>query len=128
MKPLLIFVYNAKTGFWNKSIDAAHKIISPSTYVCDLCSLTHGYFSENKIWKDFRENANAEFVFMYKNEFLNTYSNSVTYDFPVILQKTSQGEYAVLFDSKTLASITSVEELVERLKEKLRIKSSLADR
>jgi len=46
----LIFVYNAASDIWSKSLDAAHKIISPSTYACNLCSLTHGNFSEKQVW------------------------------------------------------------------------------
>ena len=34
-----LFVYNAKSDKLHKYLDFAHKIISPKTYACDLCSL-----------------------------------------------------------------------------------------
>ncbi|WP_025665070.1 hypothetical protein [Aquimarina megaterium] len=120
MKKNLYFVYNAKSDIWNKYFDNLHKIISPTTYSCDLCSLTHGNFSEKKVWKSFRENSNYKFVFMYKDEFLRMYSylEDKNFGFPVIFQK--QGEKIdVLFDSKEISSLNSVEELIEFLKKKM---------
>ncbi len=114
----LIFVYNAKTDFLNKSLDFAHKIISPSTYACDLCNLTHGSFYEKKIWKDFREGIDEEFIFMYKNEFLNTYSSKIAYDFPIILKEENE-EITVFLNAEQLAALRSSEELVMVIKEKL---------
>lgn len=107
-------MYNAKSDIWNKYLDNIHKIVSPGTYNCDLCSLTHGGFSEKKVWKGFRKNSNFEFVFMYKNEFLNIYANTEyeKLSFPVILQK-QEKKLVVLFDSEKLATLNSVEELVD---------------
>ncbi len=42
----LIFVYNADSGKLNVLFDVGHKIVSPGTYKCDLCTLTHGTFTE----------------------------------------------------------------------------------
>lgn len=53
MPPQLVFVYNADSGLFNTVTDIAHKIISPSTYSCQLCTLTHSYFSVKKDWTDF---------------------------------------------------------------------------
>lgn len=38
----LVFVYNAGKGWFNALTDSIHKVISPHTYSCELCSLTHG--------------------------------------------------------------------------------------
>ncbi|WP_273567857.1 hypothetical protein [Maribacter halichondriae] len=51
----LIFIYNADSGFRNAIIDGAHKILSPNTYECNLCELTFGAFTENKVWAKFRK-------------------------------------------------------------------------
>lgn len=37
----LVFVYNAGKGWFNALTDSIHKVVSPQTYSCDLCSLTH---------------------------------------------------------------------------------------
>ncbi|GAA4270818.1 GTPase [Aquimarina gracilis] len=113
----LVFVYNATSDFVSKSLDLAHKIIRPSTYSCDLCSLTHGNFSEKKVWKDFRENIKAELVFMYKDEFLKSYPDVKGYDFPVIFQEKDY-ELDLVLDSKEMAGIQSIKELIASLKKK----------
>ncbi len=118
---VLIFVYNAKSDFWNKSLDMTHKIISPDTYACDLCSLTHDSFSEKEIWKSFKEKSSVELIFMYKNEFLKKYPRNKEYDFPVILQEQQQ-DFAILIDSKKITSFKSVEELIVTLQKKISTK------
>ncbi len=55
----LIFVYNANAGKLSAALDIAHKIISPSTYQCNLCSLTHGTFTERDVWKKFSEESDT---------------------------------------------------------------------
>ncbi len=114
MKRTLIFVYNAKSDVWNKSIDFAHKIISPSTYSCNLCSLTHDNFSERKNWRDFREKSEAGFEFVYKDKFLKEYGKSFGEDFPMIFEQIG-GELCLLFDSSSIKSMASTEQLIKEL-------------
>ena len=49
----LIFVYNADSGLFNTLTDIAHKVLSPDTYACNLCSITHGYLKERRKWRNF---------------------------------------------------------------------------
>jgi len=119
----LIFVYNAKSGILNKSFDMAHKIINPSTYSCDLCTLTHGNFFEKEIWKRFKKNLDIDIEFMYKNQFYEKYSNMSEQDFPIIL-KQEKDVVSVLFDSKEITSLESVEELIFKLKERVLVMKS----
>lgn len=119
----LIFVYNAKSDLLSKTFDIAHKILSPDTYSCKLCVLTHGNFSEKESWKTFRNSIGLEMEFLYKNEAQVKYPNMKKLDFPVVLQ--NQDEILnVLLDAKQLASIGSTKELVSELKEKILIKNS----
>ena len=69
----LILVYNADTSYSSKMFDGIHKIISPSTYKCDLCLLTHDWFGEKETWKSFVKNHKSRFKMMYKNEFEQKY-------------------------------------------------------
>ncbi len=64
----LIFVYNADSGKLSALFDAGHKIVSPETYKCNLCTLTHGSFTERKAWKAFRESVNLNLKFLRKQE------------------------------------------------------------
>ena len=39
----LIFIYNAQKGRLNSLIDYIHKTVSPGTYSCNLCAITHNF-------------------------------------------------------------------------------------
>src|SRR3546814_7322004 len=49
----LIMVYNADGDKVSVLLNMAHKIVSPSTYECSLCSITHGAFTMRARWKEF---------------------------------------------------------------------------
>ena len=72
----LIFVYNAESGVFNKAIDFAHKIVSPKTYKCSLCSITHGNFSVHDKWADFIISLKLPVKFFCKNDFEAAYPNT----------------------------------------------------
>ncbi len=110
----LIFIYNAETGFRNQIWDGAHKILSPSTYTCNLCALTHGAFSEKSSWKMFRGTSGMEMEFMHKNEFQKMYASKFghKYEFPIILLA-QNNELEVLIGTKELNSIENSEELIK---------------
>ena len=80
----LVFVYNADSGVFNTLTDIAHKILSPQTYACQLCSLTHSYFSVKKDWTEFLSGIDADLEFLHKDE-LEVKYGTVEQDLPVIL-------------------------------------------
>lgn len=65
----LLFVYNADSGLYNTLADIGHKLISPGTYQCQLCSLTHGYLRERDAWRDFLEGLPATCEFLRRDQF-----------------------------------------------------------
>lgn len=86
MNTKLIFVYNADGNIFSKVTDFAHKIISPATYSCNLCTLTYGNMGIKKEWADFIKNLQMEVEFLHKDEFLVKYGKIIS-DFPIILAK-----------------------------------------
>ncbi|WJW76496.1 hypothetical protein QVG61_05250 [Thiohalobacter sp. IOR34] len=64
----LVFVYNADSGLFNTVSDIAHKILSPETYACRLCELTHGHFRVRREWVGFLERLDAECSFLHRDE------------------------------------------------------------
>lgn len=64
----LLFVYNADSGLFNTVTDMAHKIFAPQTYACDLCALTHGYFSERDAWRSFIESLGVPCRFLHRDQ------------------------------------------------------------
>jgi hypothetical protein len=69
----LVFVYNADSGFFNLLADMAHKMVSPETYNCQLCMLTHGHVGMREQWKEYLESIDAELEFLHRDEFLKSY-------------------------------------------------------
>lgn len=83
----LIFIYNADSGLRNQLIDGAHKILSPDTYECNLCDITYGAFTENKVWKEFRKQSDLDLEFLHRDEFAKAYRSKFGYKFtfPIVL-------------------------------------------
>lgn len=64
----LLFVYNADGGLLHAIGDIAHKILSPATYPCRLCELTHGYFRERAEWRAFVADLGVKCTFLHRSE------------------------------------------------------------
>jgi len=109
----LIFVYNANSGKLSAALDIAHKIISPSTYQCNLCSLTHSTITERDVWKKFREESDTELVFYHKDEFEHEFNNNFTY--PIVL-KEENGELTEYISTDKINAINDVEDLIAQVK------------
>jgi len=71
----LIFVYNADSGIFNSISDSIHKIISPSTYQCNLCKITYGITNEKDEWKNYISSLPYRVIFLHKEEFKKQYPN-----------------------------------------------------
>lgn len=108
----LIFTYNADRGLANTIKDITHKLLSPQTYDCFLCSFTHDTFRENQQWKHFREHSNCDMEFLHRDEFEKQYNQKKEY--PVVLVERERSlEVAVSKD--TLATYSSLNDLIERI-------------
>ena len=116
----LIFIYNANSGLRNGVMDIAHKLISPSSYECSLCNLTHGIFKEQKLWKSFREGSDIEMEFLHKDEFERQYASKFGYKFtfPVILSAGKNG-LQLLVATEELNGLVKLEELIALLQNRL---------
>lgn len=65
---MLYFIYNAKAGKLNTYLDMMHKIVSPKTYPCHLCDITHGVFKIRPVWDAFVKEYAEELVFLHSDE------------------------------------------------------------
>ncbi len=111
----IIFVYNAKSGFVNGLFDAGHKLLSPQTYQCSLCSLTHGAFKERTSWKEFRERSKILLEFFHIDEFEENYENYKTvFSYPIVIAELD-GRLNVLLDDDQLRSLKNIDELINFL-------------
>ena len=112
----IIFVYNAKSDSVNKLIDFAHKIISPSTYSCSLCTLTHNDFGPRDDWKAFLNNPSYSIQVFYKNEFEEKFKKS--FDYPVILKREGS-EFEIIFGKDKIAEMNSLSDLLVSVTNKI---------
>ena len=114
----LIFVYNADAGLFNTITDIAHKVISPKTYSCNLCALTHGYFSVRDNWVSFIEGLGVDCEFLHRDEFRQQYSQQ-SVELPAIYAR-HDGRLEVLLAAADIDSYDSIESLKSAISEKLR--------
>jgi hypothetical protein len=109
----LIFVYNADSGKKNALMDSFHKIISPQTYNCSLCEITHGIFTENKTWKKFRKSVDIRMEFLHRDEFLKQFASKFGAKFilPVILVE-NNGELELLVATEEINQLKTIDGLI----------------
>ncbi|MEM0911780.1 MAG: GTPase [Pseudomonadota bacterium] len=113
-----LFVYNADSGKLNAALHTAHKILSPSTYSCSLCALTHNLVNESAAWKAFKHAYDAEWVFLHKNEFEDRFRFATEY--PVVLKL--DGTFTEVISNKELNQLSDVDELISLCRKRFEIK------
>ncbi|NBR07766.1 MAG: hypothetical protein EBT92_18660 [Planctomycetes bacterium] len=120
----LVFVYNADRGFFNLMADISHKVLSPSTYPCNLCALTHGAFSMRKEWRDFLNKIKPPLTFMHRDEFRKEFKLEDA--LPAIFIKDLRTDNLRPFiDAATLKTLTGLEDLKHMISDKLTLEGLL---
>ena len=112
----LIFVYNADNDLFSTVTDFAHKLLSPATYSCNLCTLTYGNFTVKQEWKSFIESLSIKAVFLYKDEFEKQYK--IQSPLPAVFIN-MDGIVKVVISKQKIESCKSLEELKELVNQKI---------
>ena len=120
--PTLVFIYNADSGRLNTLLDAGHKLISPSTYSCDLCALTHSTFSMRGEWKEFVEGLGLPVEFLHRDEAEKKHGLSGT-ALPAVFLKT-EGRLSPWLGSEEINRCDSLQELMRLIRDKLAAQAS----
>ncbi|MBN4080070.1 hypothetical protein JYT31_00235 [Beggiatoa alba] len=113
--PTLLFVYNADSGLFNTLSDIAHKILSPDTYACNLCAITHSYFSMRKPWGDFLGSLNVKLEFLHKDELYKQYGDKHT-ALPAVFFKNGKRPLELAITADTINQYKTLEELQTAIK------------
>lgn len=113
----LLFIYNADSGAINKLIDFTHKIVSPSTYNCQLCSITYGNFGMRKEWQQFLNDLNMKINFSYKNKL--TWLKDDFIETPCIYLKNNDNQSIQLVSANEINQCSNVDALKALIKNKL---------
>src|SRR5690606_30799104 len=111
----LVFVYNARSDLFSKATDFAHKIISPSTYSCSLCSLTHGHLGMHREWAAFIKSLSIKVSFRYKEQV----ENHSQEDLPQVWLR-SGGDKNLLIGAAELNAVPTLEALMELIQQRLK--------
>lgn len=76
----LILFYHIDSSFFNIIKDGLHKIISPSTYQCNLCTLTYVTVRMKEGWKAFIAKLKNPAEFLHRDEFLRKQRSTTDLD------------------------------------------------
>jgi hypothetical protein len=109
-KPSLVFVYNADSGLFNTLSDVAHKILSPETYACNLCALTHTAFGMRREWKKFLHHLDARLEFLHADELRGRYGMT-DLALPAILLRRRGTTLESFVDAASINSCRTLDEL-----------------
>ena len=120
----LVFVYNADSGVFNTLSDIAHKILSPDTYECNLCNLTHGYFTAREEWVSFLTELDCELEFLHRDEFFKRQGHRDD-PLPAIYQQEND-QYRLWIDSAQINAMQTTAELKQLIRS--RIESASGDK
>ena len=113
----LIFIYNAKSGLVNEFLDFAHKIVSPSTYNCNLCALSYGNFSMNKKWSDYISSLPVKSTFTYKDKVSKYGYDNIKLP-SIIYQDKSKSK--VIVSSVEINKLKKIDQLINILSDRLK--------
>lgn len=111
----LLFVYNADSGLFNTVTDIAHKVFSPETYQCDLCALTHGYFSVKEQWQSFINELGVPCEFLHRNQ-LDSVSGIDATQLPAIYRRHA-GEWKICLPKGEIAECEDIPALKQKIVE-----------
>lgn len=112
----LVLVYKAHSGVVNGIIDSLHKILSPSSYPCDLCKLTHNIFKEKKAWSNFSSSLSLE---VFHLDELKPHLESYRHKAPIILLQLKNNRYCTIANARELKSINSTHELISLIETRI---------
>lgn len=114
----LLVVYNARSGGLQAALDNLHKIVSPATYACDLCKLTHGNLTIRKRWKQFLNQSDFEISVYHKDEFLEQFGDAnLMFKLPVILEQ-KDGKLTEFISQSEIQTLKDDAALIELIKAK----------
>jgi hypothetical protein len=114
----LVFVYNAKAGFAAGMMDTLHKTLSPGTYECALCAVTHGAFTMDKRWRAYLKGLPVEAVFHHRPDFREAYPSYAEWTLPLVALDRN-GRLEPVLDAAALKAADSVDKLAAALDTRL---------
>ena len=113
-----MFVYNANAGIAAGIIDSIHKTVSPSTYECSLCAITHGAFAMDRRWKAWLKTLPMPVAFHHRPDFRAAFPKAKNVLLPAVLIERN-GSLSPLLGPDEITGVASVDALIAALEGKL---------
>ncbi len=113
----LIFIYNAKSGLVNQFLDFSQKIVSPSTYNCNLFAISYGNFLMKKKWSNYISSLPVKSTFTYKDKVSKYGYDNI--ELPSIIFR-NDSRSGVIISNDKINNLKNIEQLIELLNEKLK--------
>jgi len=114
--PDLIFVYALDGGLFNEITGYAHKVLSPKTYPCNLCTLTHGPLGARREWAQFIKGLDVKTEFLHRDEFVGKYP-AAKHNFPAVYSR-GNGTPQVLISSEELNACRDLSSFISLVRER----------
>ena len=118
----LILVYNADEGLFNAVTDTIHKVMSPSTYECNLCRFTYGMTGMLKNWRKYLAGVKADKVFLHRSEFHKKYPNCDE-ALPAIFTE-NENAIQILVSAEEINACENLEELISLVNDRVGARSA----
>ena len=108
----LIFVYNLDSNVASLIKDTAHKLVSPSTYPCNLCRITYPGVTMQEEWEKFIKSMPHEVVFLHRDEFQEQYPDQKSVQLPAVF-RTDASALQLLISHIEINKAKNLSELIE---------------
>ncbi|MBI4159987.1 GTPase [Candidatus Wolfebacteria bacterium] len=108
----LIFVYNADGTFASLIKDIAHKLVSPSTYPCNLCRITYPGMTMQEDWQKFVQSLPHEVIFLHRDEFRAQCPDWKDTPLPAVFSH-DEAEIKILIDNMEINKAKSAADLIK---------------
>jgi hypothetical protein len=113
--PTILFIYNAKAGIVAGMMDSVHKTVSPDTYECALCAVTHGFFTMQRGFRDWLKALPYAVTFHHRPDFRADYPQGKDIALPAVLMRQSDGTLTTLLSAAQLKPLKRTDDLVAAL-------------
>ena len=113
----LIFVYALDGGLFNEITAYAHKLLSPRTYPCNLCALTHGPLGARREWAQFIKGLGVKTEFIHRDTFARKYP-AAKHSFPAVYRSKGDGTPQVLISSEELNACRDLPSFISLVRER----------
>ena len=101
-------------------MDSVHKLVSPSTYPCQLCAITYGLIGMRREWRAFLDRLGMETVFHHRPDFRAAFPAAANWPLPLIAVDTD-GVLAPLVSAADFRFIPDLAALIVLVKERLSV-------